>query len=233
MDHDAKWDVMEAARKSSTSTRTASKILQNQSAFGGSPGAGDTWVNKKNWMYDNNSTRVFSGIHHINLCTDGSSVDGVSYNFAIAYGWEVNEGCVGNVQVINQGKILLPTDHDLEEDLEPLRSSGQLVRVASFRHMQAHSALSQQLTGRKLSDYEASSLGLNLAAVQPRTRSADDIYFPVVKSLTFDDVLFLILVQRARKRARSFPSPNVLERRAFFVRTPTRPSHPYVDRSSS
>ena len=118
-------------------------------------------------MYDHNTKQVFDGIHHLNLCNDGSSVNGVSYNFAIAYGWEVNEGCVGNVQVVNQGKFLLETDHELPEDLEAMRYSKQLVRVASFRLMQAHSALSQQLTGRKLSDYEASNLGLNLAAVQP------------------------------------------------------------------
>lgn len=92
LDHAAKSDVREAARKSSTSTRTALKILQKQASFGASPGDGDPWVCKKIWMYNINAKCVFRGIHHLNLCNDGSSVDGATYCFGIAYSWQLNDG---------------------------------------------------------------------------------------------------------------------------------------------
>ena len=66
---------------------------------------------------------------------------------------------------MNQGKILLPGDHALPDDLEPLRFLKKLERVSSFRQLQAHSAMSEQITKRRLTDYESSHHGLHLSPV--------------------------------------------------------------------
>lgn len=72
-------------------------------------------------------------------------------------------GCICDAQIVNQGKILLPTDHELPEDLEPSRYNKKLERLASFRQLQAISQMSEQFTGRRLSDYEAIRHGLHLS----------------------------------------------------------------------
>ena len=83
---------MESARRASSSTRTALIILKNKGEYGASPGAGDSWICKKLWMYNKNVDRIFDGVHHINICNDGSSVDGKTYCFGLVYAWEIGEG---------------------------------------------------------------------------------------------------------------------------------------------
>ena len=92
LDTDAKWDILESARKSHTSARTALLILKDKGAYGAAPSAGCSWAVKKLWMYNENVERIFDGIYHINICNDGSSVDGVTYTFGLVYSWEKNEG---------------------------------------------------------------------------------------------------------------------------------------------
>ena len=63
--------------------------------------------------------------------------------------------------------MLANSDHALPDDLESLRYALKLTRIASFRMLQAIDALSVDLTGRSLKDYEAESNGMTLRPSPP------------------------------------------------------------------
>ena len=66
-------------------------------------------------------------------------------------------------------------DHPIPEELEPLRLSRELERVATFRGLQAISEISFQLVGRDISDYDHAKHGLHLKPVgQNESRYVED-----------------------------------------------------------
>jgi hypothetical protein len=67
-------------------------MAQGIERYGCSPGAGESWLNKRLWMYNKNVREEFSGIFHLSLVMDGSSVDGKNYAFSVAYSWERGTG---------------------------------------------------------------------------------------------------------------------------------------------
>ena len=74
-------------------------------------------------------------------------------------------GTFANIQYLVQGKYLAPSDQSLEPAFDVLRMDRKLERVSTFRHLQALSNISQQLTGRQLSDYMAVSHGCMLRRI--------------------------------------------------------------------
>ena len=70
------------------------------------------------------------------------------------------------MQYLLQGKVLTDTDHEVLPEIEPLRLERRLERVATFRNMQATSAVSAQCNMHTFDDYRAEAHNIHLRPIQ-------------------------------------------------------------------
>ena len=103
---------------------------------------------------------AFSSSNHINIVADASiHSNGHDCFVGAAYTWEYDTCAYCDFQYLISRKHLHPNEADLKGEIAILQKTHQLERVATYREIQAISAMVQSLSGgtASLDDYRPTS----------------------------------------------------------------------------
>ena len=143
---EAAWNLMEKAAHGAN-IREALALKEDEACFGCSRHPGEYWTLKKQKMYSQRISCVFSNLHHWNLVADPGNHSYKSIMAAVLYGWEQEEACFPPFQILLPGKGgVTPFDCELEDDMFQGALEMKLERVASYRQLQAYSNMIFQVT---------------------------------------------------------------------------------------
>jgi len=156
MSLDAKWEVVDQARRSNQSVEQVLRIkADGDPAYKGSYKSCAMWQSKLNYLYFEKQA-CFKGVEHINLVSDPGTHDGREMLLSAAYSWQRDEATMARVQYLTPGKDVTHAEYDTLPDIvESLRAAGKLTRVPAFRQLQGVSHQTCLLTGRPLWEYAA------------------------------------------------------------------------------
>ena len=134
---EAAWDVMEKAHHARANLEQAIRLKDDEASLGCHYSQAERWAQKKNQMYCERTSAVFTHIYHWNLVADPGTHTYKEVMPAVLYSWEIDMGCLPQFQFILPSKGGV-TDYDcqLEDDLETLAQERKLERVATYRQLQ-------------------------------------------------------------------------------------------------
>jgi len=161
---EAIFDILEVAVDEGVSVPEVTAIRRGDAAAGGSKSQGYRWEMKLVKIYDVRRSEQFKDVQHLNLAADPSTHDCKEYMIALAYSWEINAGSFPLIKRMPGGRVT-PNADTMTEEVLKLAADFQLERMRAFREMQAWSAMSFDLVGRRISDYVTPRL--NIKRVQP------------------------------------------------------------------
>ena len=137
MSAEAAWDVMEKAHHARANVAQAIRLKDDDASLGCSSSRAEVWAQKKNQMYCERTTAVFTHTYHWNLVADPGTHTYKEVMPAVLYNWEEDMGCYTQFQYLLQGKGgVTAADCQMEDDIETLAQEMKLERVASYRQLQ-------------------------------------------------------------------------------------------------
>ena len=133
---EAAWDLMERARKARCNLQQAIRLKDDEATLGCSAFCGESWMQKKDLMYQGRLSATFTQCMHWNMVADPGSHAYKEVMPIVVYGWEIDVAAFAPFQFLLPGKGITPADCEIDEDIAPYAENAKLERVAAYRQLQ-------------------------------------------------------------------------------------------------
>ena len=152
------YDMMVQSSKAGTSLQQIAITHSSDVYAGGHHTMAALWINKRLSMYRSRRAASQEGCHHYNVNADASLHSiGEDVLCSIAYAWESQAACYGDIQFVITGKHILRDEADMYDNIAVLRNANKLERVATYRNLQA---ISNIINGMSLGQLNLESFRL-------------------------------------------------------------------------
>ena len=165
------WDVLDHSQTTGKNVRQSLEFCKSRlsKAGGVHENAADSWVRRRQIIYDQRLVSSLVGASHFNLVSDASKHSGMEVLVSVIFSHENQTAGLPPLQVILPCDALLaPGELDLTSLVEQLAKDNKLQRLAAYRQLQAISHQLQLSTGGR---FNLTSFGvpeyLRLSPVEP------------------------------------------------------------------
>ena len=172
MSPDAIYELLQLARETGgASMKIALRLFKDKrlsNVAGCDSNAADVWGRRLQNLYDSRCGTALAGATHLNIIADCSTHAGKELLVSICWSHQNGTACFANNQVILPGNQVAPGEMELSSLVEVLAKENKLVRLASYRQLQAISQQIHLLTNGKYGlDSFREAPGVSLSPVRP------------------------------------------------------------------